>query len=67
MVTCELCNHTGDGISLREAVHKDLGKKWVCGDCWTNLYDKNSMVSGTTGGGGSNFSCAGGCAGCRNA
>ena len=66
MVTCELCNQTGDDLSLREAVHKDLGKKWVCGDCWTNLYEKNIIVSGTTGGGGG-FSCPGGCAGCRNA
>ena len=66
MVTCELCNQTGDDLSLREATHKNLGKKWVCGDCWTKLYDKNSMVAGTTDGGGS-FSCPGGCAGCRNA
>ena len=43
MVTCELCNQTGDDLSLREAVHKDMGKKWVCGDCWTNLYDKNKI------------------------
>jgi hypothetical protein len=65
MVTCELCAKNGDDLSLREATHKDLGKKWVCGDCWTNLYDKNQMVAGTSGG--QNFSCAGGCKGCRHA
>lgn len=66
MVTCELCDKSSDDLSLREATHKEFGKKWVCGDCWTNLYDKNKMISGTTGGGGG-FSCAGGCTGCRHA
>jgi len=66
MVTCELCNHSGEDLSLREATHKEFGKKWVCGDCWTQLYDKNAMVSGTTGGG-SPVGCAGGCKGCRHA
>ena len=65
MVTCELCNITGDDLSLREASHKEMGKKWVCGECWTNLYDRNDIVSGTSGGG--VIGCAGGCKGCRHA
>ncbi|MCW4050421.1 MAG: hypothetical protein NWE89_11875 [Candidatus Bathyarchaeota archaeon] len=64
MGTCELCNKSGDGLSLRQADHKEYGRKWVCGDCWTILYDKNSMIPGTTGGGGA-FSCPGGCRGCK--
>ena len=63
MGTCELCKRSEDGLSLREASHRDLGKKWICGDCWTNLYEKNKMISGTTGGG--SISCGRGCAGCR--
>ncbi len=66
MVTCELCNKTGDDLSLREATHKELGKKWVCQDCWTELYTKNEMISGSTGSGGA-VGCAMGCPGCRNA
>jgi hypothetical protein len=66
MVTCELCSKSGDELSLREASHKEMGKKWVCGECWTNLYMKNDMVTGTTGGGGP-VGCAGGCRGCRHA
>jgi hypothetical protein len=62
MGTCDLCNRTEDGLSLREAKHKELGTKWVCVDCWTDLYQKNRMISGTTGGG-SSF-CLGQCSTC---
>jgi hypothetical protein len=65
MVTCELCNKSGEDVSLREATHKEHGKKWVCQDCWTELYSKNEMISGSTGGGVAG--CAMGCPGCRNA
>ncbi|MFC1803481.1 hypothetical protein ACFL0D_05885 [Thermoproteota archaeon] len=65
METCELCNKTEEGLSLREATHREYGKKWVCQECWTGLYTKNKMVSGSTGGG--TAICGRGCPGCRNA
>jgi hypothetical protein len=65
MNTCELCDKTEEDLSLREATHKEHGKKWVCQDCWTVLYDKNEMVAGSSGGGVP--SCSMGCPGCRNA
>ncbi|TFH12669.1 hypothetical protein E4H04_13085 [Candidatus Bathyarchaeota archaeon] len=65
MITCELCSKSGEELSLREASHKEFGKKWVCGDCWTKLYDKNAMVPGTSSG--ATIGCAGGCKGCRHA
>jgi hypothetical protein len=65
MVTCELCNKTGDDLSLREANLKEQGKKWVCQDCWTQLYNKNNIVAGSSGG--SAPSCGMGCKGCRHA
>ena len=66
MNTCELCNKSGEDLSLREAAHKEHGKKWVCQDCWTKLYDKNKMIAGSSGSGGAP-GCAMGCPGCRNA
>ncbi len=66
MNTCELCNKTGEDLSLREATHKELGKKWVCQDCWTKLYDKNEIVAGSSSGG-AVAGCGMGCPGCRNA
>ncbi|MCB2171560.1 hypothetical protein KQH65_02350 [archaeon] len=61
MQKCENCGTTGD-ISLREATIKDQGKKWICQDCWTTLFDKNKMISGSSCGG----ACGIGCASCRH-
>jgi hypothetical protein len=62
MGTCELCNRTEVGLSLREAKHKELGRKWVCSDCWTDLYQRNRMLSGSTSSGSS--LCLGKCSSC---
>jgi hypothetical protein len=59
---CELCIKNEEGLGLRQANHKEKGKIWVCGDCWSGLYQKNKMIAGTTGG--SNFSCSGKCGSC---
>ena len=63
MDSCELCNKSGHDLSLREAYHKEMGKKWVCKECWTELFTKNKIVTGSSGG---VSGCNLGCPGCRN-
>ena len=41
MRKCEMCGNEG---SRMEANHKELGRIMVCQDCWSKLYDKNSMT-----------------------
>jgi hypothetical protein len=66
MLTCDLCYKQHE--SLREANHKEFGKKWICQECWTRVYEKNQMVSGSSSGSGGTFgSCGIGCPGCRKA
>ena len=65
MVTCELCKQSSNDLSLREATHKVYGRKWVCQDCWTELYTRNEMISGSTGSG--TVGCSMGCPGCKKA
>jgi rubrerythrin len=57
MEKCELCGKSGEDLSLFLANHKKLGQLWVCHECWGRLYDKNLMVSGSTGSGGSCPTC----------
>ncbi|HUY00290.1 MAG TPA: hypothetical protein VMV49_12085 [Candidatus Deferrimicrobium sp.] len=48
MSHCKICEKSGD-ISLLLAHHKELGNIYVCQECWTKLYDKNSMITSGTG------------------
>jgi len=57
MGECRLCGKNGEDLSLLSANHKEFGYISVCQECWVKLYDKNRMVSGTTGSGGSCPSC----------
>ena len=57
MEECKLCGKKGNDLSLYSANHKDLGQIMVCQECWVKLYDKNSMVSGSTGSGGTCPTC----------
>jgi len=57
MEKCGLCGKTGNDLSLYSANHKDLGQIMVCQECWVKLYDKNRMVSSTTGSGGTCPTC----------
>ena len=44
---CDLCEKSGEDLSLLSANHKECGWIMVCRDCWTELYSENSMVSGS--------------------
>ena len=57
MGECALCSKSGDNVGLLTANHKELGLLKVCQDCWTKLYQKNSIISGST--------CSGNCSCCR--
>jgi predicted SprT family Zn-dependent metalloprotease len=57
MGECKLCGRNGEDLTLRSADHKDLGRIMVCSDCWRKLWNKNSMVCGTSGSGGTCPSC----------
>ncbi|MFB6076359.1 MAG: hypothetical protein ABEK17_04410 [Candidatus Aenigmatarchaeota archaeon] len=54
MGTCQLCGNDG---SLLKANHKEMGTIKICRDCWKDMYNKNNMVSGNGGSGGSVSSC----------
>ena len=56
MGVCALCSNGGEGTSLLEANHKELGRIMVCRDCWRDLYEENSLVYGST--------CSGKCCAC---
>ena len=43
MGRCEICGNEG---TLLWAVIKREGGKWVCPQCWKQLYEDNMMVSG---------------------
>jgi hypothetical protein len=57
MVECRLCGKNGEDLALLSADHKDLGRVMVCAECWKRLWDKNRMVCGTSGSGGTCSSC----------
>jgi hypothetical protein len=44
---CDLCEKSGEKLSLYSANHKEHGLIKVCRDCWINLYSKNRMVAGS--------------------
>ncbi len=44
---CDLCEKTGEKLSLYSVQHKKLGGIKVCRECWVNLYDHNRMVAGS--------------------
>jgi hypothetical protein len=60
---CKLCGKTGEDLTLLGVRHKELGWIEVCGDCWKNSYDENSLVAGT---GGKSGGCSGCCGGCKS-
>jgi len=43
---CDIC---GEEDSLLEANHRKMGKVMVCRKCWSELYRKNKMVTGSGG------------------
>ena len=44
---CDLCEKSGEKLSLLSANHKEYGLVKVCRECWVNLYSKNRMVAGS--------------------
>lgn len=44
---CDLCEKSGEKLSLLSANHKEYGLVKVCRECWINLYSKNRMVAGS--------------------
>jgi hypothetical protein len=57
MAECRLCKKNGEDLTLLSANHKDHGQIMVCEECWKKLWNKNRMVCGTTGSGGTCPSC----------
>ena len=57
MPKCELCGKKGRDLSLLVANHKQLGQIEICQGCWSELFEKNRMVCGTSGSGGSCPTC----------
>jgi hypothetical protein len=45
---CELCERSGDNLSLLLANHKIFGWIKICNDCWSDLYEENNMVAGSS-------------------
>ena len=46
---CDLCERSDEDMSLLSANHKEKGWIKVCQNCWSELYSKNRMVSGSSG------------------
>ena len=42
---CNLCEKSGENISLLSANHKQQGWIMVCRECWVHLYSENRMFS----------------------
>ena len=62
---CDLCGRSEEDLSLLSANHKEYGWIDVCKDCWTDLYNKNGMVSGSGSSGNSTSSPCTSCSGCN--
>jgi len=54
MGKCEMCGKEGSRLG---ANHKELGRIMVCRECWSKLYDKNSMTCSVGSSGGSCSCC----------
>lgn len=61
---CDLCDRSGENVSLLSANHKEKGWIKVCRNCWSELYSENRMVAGSSGSSKDSSSACSSCSSC---